>query len=160
MNRLPFVFLLLLLVIIFPAFVSAQNVSSDARLSGQITDNSGAGVGGVHVSAQNQNDRKANIYKATSTTDGVFVLALPAGKYHLVLERSPFSRREFEVELATSEQKTLDVRMDLEPLSASVVVTAESAPLQVQQTTAPVDTITRKEIDAGLAILEKVLARF
>src|SRR5262249_27348156 len=41
-------------------------------------------------------------------------------------------------------------KMELEPLSASVFVTAESAPLQIQQTTAPVDTITRKEINDRL----------
>src|SRR5262249_57844985 len=41
-------------------------------------------------------------------------------------------------------------KMELEPLSASVFVTAESAPLQIQQTTAPVDTVTRKEIDDRL----------
>jgi len=150
MNRLTFAFLLLLLAILSPDFVSAQNASSDARLSGQITDTSGAGVGGVHVSAQNQNEPKGNIYKATSTTDGEFSLTLPPGKYHIVLERSPFSTREFDADLAASEQKTLDVKMELEPLSASVFVTAESAPLQIQQTTAPVDAITRKEIDDRL----------
>jgi len=151
MNRPTFALLLLLLAILsITPFTSAQSDSSDARLSGHITDGSGAGVGGVHLSAQNQNEPKGNIYKATSTTDGEFSLALPPGKYHLVLERSPFSTREFDVDLAASEKKVLDVKMELEPLSASVFVTAESAPLQIQQTTAPVDTVTRKEIDDRL----------
>src|SRR5215813_1961422 len=144
MNRPTFALLFI------TSFTSAQSDSSDARLSGHITDGSGAGVGGVHLSAQNQNEPKGNIYKATSTTDGEFSLALPPGKYHLVLERSPFSTREFDVDLAASEKKVQDVKMELEPLSASVFVTAESAPLQIQQTTAPVDTITRKEIDDRL----------
>src|SRR5579859_3179727 len=150
MKRHPFAFLFLLLVILSPAFVSAQNTSSDARLTGQITDSSGAGVGSVHLSAQIQNEPKGNIYKATSTTDGEFSLTIPPGKYHLLLERPPFSTREFDVDLTASEQKTLNVKMELEPLSASVFVTAESAPLQIQQTAAPVDAITRKEIDDRL----------
>src|SRR5262250_643834 len=147
MKRHPFAFLLCLFAILSPVFASAQNASSDAHLSGRITDSSSAGVGGVHVSAKNQNEPNGNIYKATSTTDGEFSLTLPPGKYHLLLERLPFSTREFDVDLAASEQKTLDVKMALEPLSARVFVTAESSPLQIQQTTAPVDTITREEID-------------
>ena len=150
MKRVTLEFLLLLLAVFCPVLVSAQNALSDARLSGRITDSSGAGVGGVHVSAQNENEPKGNIYKATSTTDGEFSLTLPAGKYHFVLERSPFSRREFDVDVSASEQKTLDARMELEPLSASVFVTAEAAPLQIQQTTAPVETITREQIDNRL----------
>ncbi|HLZ11856.1 MAG TPA: TonB-dependent receptor [Candidatus Acidoferrum sp.] len=150
MKRVRCEFLLLFLAVLSPVFVSAQNVSSDARVSGSITDGSGAGVAGVHVSAQNENEPKANVYKATSATDGAFSLLVPPGKYRLVLERSPFSTREFDVALSSSEQKTLDVKMELEPLSASVIVTAEAAPLEIQQTTAPVETITKAEIEERL----------
>jgi len=119
-------------------------------VTGTIADSSGAGVGGVHVSAQNENEPQGNIYKATSTTDGEFTLTLPAGKYHVILSRVPFATREYELEFAGGEAKTLDVRMELERLSASVVVTAQAEPLQVQQSSAPVDVITKEEIDERL----------
>jgi hypothetical protein len=48
--------LFLLIAAVFPGFTSAQNNSSDAHLRGTITDRSGAGVGGVHVTARNEND--------------------------------------------------------------------------------------------------------
>jgi vitamin B12 transporter len=147
MKRLAHGFVLtFLLAATSPNFVFAQNNQLDGHLSGTITDSSGAGVGGVHVSAQMENEPKGNIWKATSTTDGEFRLTLPPGKYRVVLERPPFAPREYFLEFASGETKTLNARMELERLSASVVVTAEPEPLQVQQTTAPVDIITKEEI--------------
>ena len=136
----------LLFATIFPSFGFAQNNLPDAQLKGTITDRTGAGIGGVHISARNPNDTQGNLWKATSTTDGEFTLTLPPGKYHIVLEKSPFAQREFDFELAAGEAKTLSARLELEQLSASVVVTAEAEPLPVQQTTAPVDVITQSDI--------------
>jgi len=146
-----FALFFLLLTEFLPCFSFAQNNLPDARLTGTITDSSGAGVGGVHVSAQNENESQGNIYKATSTTDGAFTLAVPPGKYHVTLTRVPFATREYDLEFAGGEAKALDVRMELERLSASVVVTAQAEPLQVQQSTAPVDVITKEEIDERLS---------
>jgi vitamin B12 transporter len=150
MKRFALEFLLLFLAVSFPYEVSAQSTSTDAHLKGTITDNSGAGVGGVHISAQKESEPQGNIYKATSTTDGEFSLALPPGKYHVILSRSPFATRDYDLEFAEGEAKRLDVKMVLEPLSASVVVTAEPEPLQIQQTSAPVEAITREEMDERL----------
>ena len=147
-----FLFLAFFLAVISPSFVSAQNSQPDAHLSGTITDTSGAGVGGVHVSAQMENEPQGNIWKATSTTDGEFTLTLPPGKYHIALARSPFATREYFLEFVGAETKTLTVRLELERLSASVVVTAEAEPLQVQQTTAPVDVITKVDIEHRKAV--------
>src|SRR5882672_6839960 len=116
--------LVLLISAFVPGFAPAQNNLSDAHLRGTITDRSGAGVGGVHLTARDESDPQALLWKATSTTDGEFSLTLPTGKYHLVLQRTPFAPREFDVEVAGGETKTLDTRLDLERVSASVVVTA------------------------------------
>ncbi len=140
-------FFLVLSGIFLPSSSFAQNNLPDAHLTGTITDSSGAGVGGVHVSAQNEDQPQGNIYTATSTTDGEFAVTLPPGKYHVLLTRSPFATRVYDVELAGGEAKTLDVRLELERLSASVVVTAEAEPQQVQQTTAQVDAIIKEEIE-------------
>jgi len=138
--------LFLLTSTFFPGFISAQNNLPDAQLKGAITDRSGGGVGGVHVTARNLSNSQGNAWKATSTTDGEFTLTLPPGKYHIVLQRAPFTQREFDFELAAGEAKTLSARLELEQLSASVIVTAEAEPLPVQQTTAPVDIITHSDI--------------
>src|SRR5579859_2722973 len=142
----PAVLFFLLFATICPSFGFAQNSFPDAQLKGTITDRTGAGIGGVHVSARNSNDLQGNLWKATSTTDGEFTLTLPPGKYRIVLQKIPFAQREFDFELAAGEAKTLSARLELEQLSASVVVTAEAEPLPVQQTTAPVDVITQDDI--------------
>src|SRR5262249_36885618 len=125
----------------------AQNNSLDAQLAGTVTDSSGAGVGGVHVEARNESNSQGHLWKAMSATDGEFTLTVPAGKYHIALTKASFATREFDFDFTAGERKTLNAGMVLEPLSSSVVVTAEAAPLQVQQTTAPVDLITRAEMD-------------
>ncbi|HWZ99677.1 MAG TPA: TonB-dependent receptor [Candidatus Dormibacteraeota bacterium] len=145
-------FLRFLLAVSFSNSCLAQNNLPDAHLSGVILDMSGSGVGGVHVSAALDDQPQGNVWKATSTTDGAFALALPPGKYHIVFAKNSFATREFDFELAGGETKKLDFRMELEQLSASVVVTAQSEPLQIQRTTAPVDIITKEEIDQRKAV--------
>jgi Carboxypeptidase regulatory-like domain len=107
------------------ALASPQSSSPDAQLKGSLLDASGAGVGGVQVVAQLANDPQSHLWKATSTTDGVYTLTLPPGNYHVVFQRKPFAAREFDLALtAAGEMRTLDLRLDLERLSSSVVVTA------------------------------------
>jgi vitamin B12 transporter len=57
-----------------------------------------------------------------------------------------------ELELRPSETRTVDIHLQLNPLSSQVVVTAQAVPLPEQQTSAPVSTITREEIDARQAV--------
>ena len=142
----PAALFFLLFATVFPGFGFAQSNLPDAQLKGSITDRTGAGVGGVHVSARNSTDSQGNVWKATSTTDGQFTLTLPAGKYHIIMQKASFTQREFDFDLTAGETKTLDARLALEQLSASVVVTAEAEPLPVQQTTALVDVITQQDI--------------
>ncbi|HXT26828.1 MAG TPA: TonB-dependent receptor [Candidatus Eisenbacteria bacterium] len=131
----------------------AQSSSPDAQLKGTLLDASGAGVGGVQIVAQLAKDRQSHLWKASSTTDGAYTLTLPPGNYHVVFQRKPFVNREFDLALTSpGETRTLDLRLDLERLSSSVVVTAQAQPLQIQQTTAPVDVITRDDIDARLSV--------
>src|SRR2546430_11639799 len=106
MKRLaPAAVFFLFFATIFPGFGFAQSNLPDAQLKGSITDRTGAGVGGVHVSARNPNDSQGNVWKATSTTDGQFTLTLPAGKYHIVLQKASFTERDFDFDLAAGEAK-------------------------------------------------------
>jgi outer membrane receptor for ferrienterochelin and colicin len=77
---------------------------------------------------------------------------MPPGKYHVVFQRAPFVTREFDLGLASGPPRILDLRLELERVSSSVVVTAEAEPLQIQQTPASVTEITREEIDARQSV--------
>jgi vitamin B12 transporter len=126
--------------------------SSDAQLKGTLLDASGGGVGGVQVVAQLAGNSQAHLWKATSTTAGEYTLTLPPGKYHVIFQRSPFVRREFFLDLAGDSARILDLKLELERVSSSVVVTAEAEPLKVQQTTALVTVLTGEDIDARRSV--------
>jgi vitamin B12 transporter len=144
----------LLLVFVLPAVLlgigfsaQAQNNSPDAHLSGTLLDSSGAGVPNVHITARSEGDQNAQLWKASSSTDGTYSLSLPPGRYHVSFERSPFVARAFDVDLHANQQRQLALHLELEPLNANVIVTAQAEPTLVDQTTAPVSVITRQEID-------------
>jgi vitamin B12 transporter len=144
----------LLLFLVLPAVLlgisfssQAQINSPDAHLSGTLLDSSGAGVPNVQVTAQLEGDKNAQLWKASSTTDGAYSLSLPPGRYHFSFERSPFVTRDFTIDLSANQQRQLDLHLELEPLNSNVIVTAEAEPTLIDQTTAPVSVITRQEID-------------
>ena len=147
----------ILLLVLFSLFAFcavsfAQGDLPDAHLQGTLLDASGAGVGGARVTAQLEGDSYARVWEAISADDGSFTLAFPAGRYHLRFVRSPFVTRDFVLEFASNQQRTLDVKLQLERLAASVVVTAQAEPALAQETTASVSVITRDEIDARQSV--------
>ena len=141
-----------LLFVPLQKFLNAQSNPPDAQLKGTLLDAGGAGVGGVHVTAQLAVDSQAHLWKATSTTAGEYSLTVPPGRYHVVFQRAPFVTREFDLDLRSETVQVLDLRLELEPVSASVVVTAEAEPLPIQQTTASITVITRADIDRRQSI--------
>ena len=145
--------LVLLLTLAFALPVFPQSRPEDAHVTGNITDASGSGVGGVRVTAQQEGASDRQLWTATSSTDGDYSLSLPPGRYHVHFSREPFSPRDFTLDLAAGESRTLPFRLDLEPLSANVVVTAQALPVSEQQTTAPTDVITREDIDNRQSVL-------
>ena len=130
--------------------ISAQSNSnnSDAHLFGALLDSSGAGVAAVNVTAQLEGNSSAQLWKANSSTDGAYSLAIPPGRYRVSFERSPFVPRDFVIDLSSNQQRQLDLTLNLEPLSSSVVVTAEAEPTLIDQSTASVSIITKDEIEA------------
>src|SRR3974377_209192 len=89
---------LLLTLAASPVF--PQSHPEDAHLTGTITDTSGGGVGGVRVAAQQEGSGDAQLWTATSATDGAYNLSLPPGRYRVHFSRDPFSPREFTLDLA------------------------------------------------------------
>jgi vitamin B12 transporter len=136
-----------LAVLAFGIPLQAQSSSSEARVSGKITDPSGYGIGNVKITAQLENISNAPIDSATSNPDGSYLLLLLPARYHLHFQRLSFVPRDFVIDLAGGENRLLDLRLEIERLSENVVVTANTTPLEIDRTPAPVDLIGRQEIE-------------
>jgi vitamin B12 transporter len=141
-----------LLIFAVAASSPARTDFPDAHLSGTLLDASGGRVGNVQVTAQLNGLGAAHLWKATSATDGRYALALPPGRYHLQFVRPSFASREFVLDLAAGETRTLDLRLELERVAQNVVVTANAQPLEIARTPAPVDLIGRQEIEQRQAV--------
>ncbi len=126
--------------------LQAQSNSSDARLSGKLTDLSGYGIGNVKISAQLEDTPNPRIWSAISGADGAYLLAVPPGRYHIHFQHASFVPRDVVLDLAASETRPLDLRLEIQPLSENVVVTANTQPLEIDRTPAPVDLIGGQEI--------------
>ena len=143
---------LLIAVSVLSFSLQAQTNPPDAHLSGRLTDLSGYGIGNVKVTAQLDGSANTRIWSANSSADGTYLLAVPPGRYHIHFQRTSFVARDAVLDLATGESRTLNLRLDLEPLSSNVVVTANAQPLEVDRTPAPVDLIGRQEIEQRQAV--------
>jgi vitamin B12 transporter len=131
--------------------LQAQTNSPEAHLSGKLTDLSGYGVGDVRITAQLESGSNAPVASATSSPDGAYSLRLPPGRYRVHMQRASFVPRDFVLDLA-AENRTLDVRLEIARLSENVVVTANTQPLDLDRTPAPVDVIGHQEIDERQAV--------
>jgi vitamin B12 transporter len=80
--------------------------------------------------------------------DGKFSVVIAPGRYRLTIARASFKTVEQEFTFANGETREWNVRLELERLSANVVVTAAAEPTTLETTAAPVDVITREEIDS------------
>jgi vitamin B12 transporter len=138
----------LFLVVSVASFsLQAQSNPTDAHLSGKLTDLSGYGIGNVKVAAQLEHDANVHIGSVISSTDGAYLLVIPAGHYRIHFQHASFVARDVVLDLAPAENRTIDLRLEIERVSEHVVVTANAQPLEINQTPAPVDLIGRQEIE-------------
>jgi outer membrane cobalamin receptor len=125
----------------------AQSNSPSAQLSGQLTDASGYGIASARIIAERKENNSSETFQTTPTAEGNYTLSLTPGAYRVRFERSDFVPRDLTLQLAPAESRKLDVRLEIAQLSENVVVTANAQPLELSQTPAPVDVISRDEID-------------
>lgn len=125
---------------------SPQSQNSDAHLFGTLSDPSGSPVGEVQIVAQPES-ASASPVSATSSSSGAYSLNLPPGTYHLRFSRESFAAREVAVTLAAGESRIVDLQLSLQPLSDSVVVTAQTVPISVDDSPAPTEIISRETIE-------------
>ena len=125
---------------------SGIQAQDTAKIEGQLTDPSGGAVADALITAVPENSM-AKAAETRSGNEGRFSLTVEPGKYRVTIERGSFARAAREFTLAAGEKREWNVRLELERLSANVVVTASAEPTTLETTAAPVDVITRSEID-------------
>jgi len=148
-------------VLVLPA--SSQSQSTEAHLTGTLTDPSGSSVAGARFSVQpigSATPVSVPAIAAESLSNGDYSLTLAPGRYHVVLTKDAFVAREIDLTLQSGESRTLNFQMALAPLSSNVVVTAQAMPVSEPQTTVPVDVLTRQDIDNRQAVSIPDLIQF
>ncbi|MBA0085822.1 MAG: TonB-dependent receptor [Acidobacteria bacterium Pan2503] len=138
----------------------AQSNTSEAQLSGRLTDFSGYGVGDVRITAELEGSPNAPGVSATSGPDGAYFLRVPPGRYRIHFAHTSFVPRDFVLDLAAGESHPLNLRLEIERLSESVVVTANAQPLEANRTPAPVDVLSHQEIEQRQAVSIPDLLQF
>jgi vitamin B12 transporter len=137
-------------VLVFPVF--SQTQLQDAHITGTLTDPSGSSVAGARITAQHEGDTAAKLLTADSASDGSYSLALSPGRYHVVVTKVPFLPREIDLTLQSGESRTLNLRLELAPMSASVLVTGQSSPISEEQSPAPASILTSEQITQRQAV--------
>jgi outer membrane cobalamin receptor len=144
LRFLVFVSASVLVILIFlPLITLAQQTST---INGTLTDPSGAAIVGAMVLAQRVDAPLSNVW-AKSGPDGKFSLVVEPAKYRVSIQHPSFTKEEQEFTLAAGEVKTWDVKLTLEKMSSTVVVTASAEPSTAETTPALVDVITKQEIE-------------
>jgi outer membrane cobalamin receptor len=126
-----------------PAVTPAQQT---ATITGTLTDQTEAAIVGGLVTAQPISATGASVH-AQSGPDGRFSLTLNPGRYRMSVEHHAFKKEEQEFMLAAGDARTWNLRLQLEPMSADVVVSASAEPATIENTAALVNIVTREEID-------------
>jgi vitamin B12 transporter len=141
------------------AFCAASNqAQTPSIVTGNLSDPSGSVVSGAKILAK-RIDSKAKPVETTSGGSGQFTLTLVPGRYRLIVEHESFSTIETDFSLAPGETRTLALRLELRRLASSVVVTAAAEPELASAAAAPVEIITRQQIEErGQVLLTPVLA--
>ncbi len=131
------------------AVVSATAASAQTtagRISGTITDPTGAPVPAARITALS--DETAQKIVESTSGEGRFVLyPLPPGRYSITTEKAGFSPITISgVTVDVSQSVVRDIRLQVGDLTQSVSVTAESAAI-LTDSPAVAGTIVRKQID-------------
>jgi outer membrane cobalamin receptor len=147
--RLRFRFLAGFAVVLLGALsaVPLARAQSTATLNGTLTDPSGAAVARAEVSAERLPAAAGSVLRTASDADGRFALALAPGDYRVRVTHPSFARAEQQITLAAGETREVHLRLELEPLAATVVVSAQAEPAPAESTSAPVTVLTRQQIE-------------
>src|SRR5262252_945425 len=120
--------------------------TTNATLSGMVTDTSGASLPGAHVEAQNT--RTGVVTMTTSNEAGVYQFpGLQPGTYRLSADASGFQKYTFNnVTVDVAARVTINFPLQIANLSTSVEVTAAGSPLSMSSVSVD-GVITGKRIE-------------
>jgi vitamin B12 transporter len=140
-------------LMIFSLLISGSvfgQTSSTGTLSGILTDASRKAIAGAHIVITNRGASKvsAPVAETDSRDDGSFKLSVAAGEYRVTVTRDAFAKVEREITVTSGQQIDLNLQLEIAPLAASVVVTAQTFPVETTSTPARVDIITHEQIEA------------
>jgi vitamin B12 transporter len=153
-----FLFSVVSLIVFSLAQSTAAQAQTAATLTGMVTDPRGASIAGAQISVE-QIPSAGEPVHAVSSSDGRFALTLAPGHDRIIISRDSFAPVVQEITIAAGETREWNVRMALEPLSAKVVVTAQTLPLDADSSPAPVTILTYQEIEQrGATSLPDLLA--
>jgi outer membrane cobalamin receptor len=128
------------------SFVSAAKAQTQSTIAGTVSDPSGAAVAGADVSVQPL-DLASKPFQAHTNREGKFSITLSAGRYSLSIRHQAFAEFVKEVSVAPQATLTLDLHLAVQTFASSVVVTAAAEPELANTVAAPVDTLTRQQIE-------------
>ncbi|HKV47309.1 MAG TPA: TonB-dependent receptor [Candidatus Acidoferrales bacterium] len=138
---LPAAFLLVLALV--PGVSFGQ---SKATVHGVLTDPSGAAVEGATITAQLL-DHPDSTQSTQSGSEGRFSITLSAGSYRVTISAPNFTLAARNLTLKPGEDQILDSRLELATMSSNVVVAAEAEAQASVRVVAPVDVLTRQDIE-------------
>ena len=149
----------LALAILLAAILSLTVVAQSATgsINGTVKDSAGAAVGGAQVSLMHAH---AILRTTQTSTDGKFTLdSVAPGSYAIIVTRSGFGSFSSAVQVIPGDKKELNVDLEVNPLSASVTVTAEAGQVANARTLAqPVNLIDEREIlERGTEVVAQVV---
>src|SRR5580692_7363803 len=139
---------LTLITVFLPGLSRAQDAT--ARITGTITDSTGAVIPEVHVTVTNTATQIAR--GATTDQDGFYqVLALPIGNYKVTATRDGFRTVESaEYKLLINQALRIDFKMQVGTASEKVDVGAEAAPVETVSATLGQSITSRQLVNMPL----------
>src|SRR5688572_9553619 len=134
------------LVLTFAMTLVAMGQNSQGKITGTVKDADGAIVSGVEVSLQLPNQAVA---RATVTdAKGNFTLDdIAPGTYQLVVEHTGFLPFRSAVQITSGDTKQVPVVLDVNPIEASVTITAEAGQIaSTRDVDTAVNVVNKREI--------------
>ncbi len=142
-RRSAFPVTFLFAILLFPAASLGQ---SNATIQGTLTDSSGAAIVGALITAQ-PSGRAGSAQSTQSSEQGGFSLVLAAGDYRVTISAHNFAPVMKDLTLEAGADENLDLRLALASMSSSVVVAAEAEAQPSVDVVAPVNILTRDDMD-------------
>ncbi|HEV2864359.1 MAG TPA: TonB-dependent receptor [Pyrinomonadaceae bacterium] len=140
--------IVLALVVIFTTASHAPAQGGGASLSGRVTDPQGAAVPGASVRLYARERREVRVSTTTDQSGAYRFERLAPGAYLLEAEAAGFARGAArEVTVGRGAAPSADITLEVEGVSAEVVITASDAPQTVDEVSKAATVVSRREIE-------------